>query len=91
MCKMAQCPYFDSQGFCGKRDVVSINESGMCSVLWKNGQPRSLSAPPGDSIYIKNIVTVLDADFKEIKEENNNEQSGKKTVNEESTQLQESG
>ncbi len=41
-CKMSGCPYYDINGFCAKPHLVAIDENGMCSVLWKNGQQRNL-------------------------------------------------
>lgn len=47
-CKVTQCPYYDNRGFCAKPSVVVIDEQGMCSVIWKKGQPRPLFMPIED-------------------------------------------
>ena len=39
-CKASKCPYW-SGGFCTKL-VVGIDEMGMCSMLWRRGQPKQL-------------------------------------------------
>jgi len=39
---MAQCPYYNDQGFCAKKTVLTIDENGMCNVLWRRGQQKIL-------------------------------------------------
>ncbi len=61
VCKMSQCPYY-SGGWCAKPDVVTIDERGMCSVLWKKGQPKLLKTPFTDEYYPKVKATIIEAD-----------------------------
>ena len=66
-CRMASCPYFNQQGFCTKLSVVSINEMGMCSVIWKKkGQQmemRQQVMPFTDEMYPKEHIVILDAEI----------------------------
>lgn len=60
-CKMIQCPYYDTRGFCAKPTVVSIDENGMCAVIWKRGQRRQLVYPFTDDMYLKKPIIIEDA------------------------------
>lgn len=63
VCKMTQCPYYDNRGFCAKPTMISIDENGMCSVLWKRGQQRQLIMPFDDSTYYrKDFIEIIDAE-----------------------------
>ena len=68
-CKMHQCPYY-FKGFCAKKTVVTIDEMGMCNVLWKKGQQRMLQTPFSETLYPKENVIIVEAgnDFREIKQ-----------------------
>lgn len=55
-CKMSQCPHYDINGFCAKPHLVSIDENGMCSVLWKNGQQRNLGVITREMYPKTNII-----------------------------------
>lgn len=61
VCKMPQCPYWDRQGFCGK-GVVKIDENGMCSVLWKHGQQRTIEGPITEERYRKHLMKIVDTE-----------------------------
>ena len=61
VCKMPQCPFWDNKGFCG-RGVVKIDENGMCSVLWKRGQQRSLEMPFTEEKYPKHLMNIVEAE-----------------------------
>lgn len=41
-CRMKQCCYHNENGFCAKPIAVSIDQMGMCSVLWRKGQQRQV-------------------------------------------------
>ena len=64
-CKVRNCPYYN-QNFCTKRDVVGIDEQGMCSVIWRKGTSRQLDPA---SEYFKESITIVDGKFEEIKQE----------------------
>lgn len=66
ICKMTQCPFHDSRGYCAKPSIVSIDEMGMCSVLWKRGQQRQLTFPFTENKYSKETMTIIDAEIKEL-------------------------
>lgn len=61
-CKMTKCPYYDDRGYCAKPTVVSIDEMGMCSVLWRKGQSRQLELPFTEELYPREQVTIVDAE-----------------------------
>lgn len=64
-CLAARCPYNDHNGFCGKPVMISINEMGACSVLWKGLQARSLAGPLDDKdLYTKEARIIEDAAIK---------------------------
>lgn len=65
-CKMAQCPYYDNRGFCAKTAVVSIDEMGMCSVLWRKGQRRQLAMPFNGEAYPRESINIVDAETEAI-------------------------
>ena len=62
-CKMTQCPYYNAEGFCSSK-LVNIDELGMCSVIWRQGQQRQFlklfSKEESD-----NTVNIVDGEFKE--------------------------
>ena len=58
-CKVNQCPYYNKQGFCVKKEVLMIDELGMCSVIWRKGQKRVLQTPFTDTLYPKEQLTIL--------------------------------
>lgn len=58
-CKVEQCPYYNKLGFCSKKEVLMIDESGMCSVLWRRGQQRILQTPYTDERYPKQDLKIL--------------------------------
>lgn len=62
-CKMAQCPYYDNRGYCAKPTVVSIDEMGMCSVLWRKGQQKQLMMPFTEEYYPREPITIIDAEI----------------------------
>ena len=79
-CKMAQCPYYNDQGFCAKKTVLTIDENGMCSVLWRRGQQRMLQTPFTEDRYPKEEITVLNVIKKQKAEEvENAEDQSKKS------------
>lgn len=63
-CRMTQCPYYDSRGFCAQPIALEIDQMGMCSVLWRKGQPRSINSSMG---ILKDPITVIDISNNEIK------------------------
>lgn len=65
-CKMTSCPYYDNRGFCAKKDVLNIDEMGMCSVLWKNGQQRLLQMPFTKQNYPREDVIIIDVAATEV-------------------------
>ena len=67
-CKMVQCPFNGGNGHCAKRTVVSIDENGMCSVIWKGGQGRELTQPFNDTNYPKDRLKIIEGQEKEVKE-----------------------
>ena len=60
-CKMVQCPYHDERGYCAKPTVVGIDQMGMCSMLWRKGQPRLLAMPFTEELYPKDPITIVNA------------------------------
>ena len=64
-CKVKNCPYYN-QNFCTKRDVVGIDEQGMCTMIWRKGAPRQLDPA---SQYFKESITIVDGKFEEIKQQ----------------------
>lgn len=73
-CKMGYCPYFDVRGLCGK-ELLAIDENGMCEVLWRGGQQKKLNGPPfAEELYPKKENLLFDADFEVITKEKENEE-----------------
>ena len=68
-CKMTQCPYHDSLGYCGKPLLICVDQMGMCSVIWKRGQQRQLVRPFSDENYKKKKINIIDGEIKEEKQE----------------------
>ena len=66
---MQQCPYYNNQGFCAKKTVLTIDEMGMCTVLWRRGQQRMLQPPFTDDRYPKQQITVINLIKKQKAEE----------------------
>ena len=57
---MISCPYYDSRGFCAKPVMISINESGMCDVIWKDGHLKTLVSPFTDeTLYRKELINLV--------------------------------
>ena len=84
VCKMAQCPYYDKRGYCAKSTVVSINQMGMCSVLWRRGQQKRLKMPFTEENYPKDPITIVDAEIiipNDIKEQMKEEDAGSRLEN----------
>ena len=81
-CRVNQCPYHNKNGFCSKFSVVSIDENGMCSVLWKGGQPRELTQPFNDINYPKNKLKIIEGQEKEVKEVDAARDQSKDSLNE---------
>lgn len=77
-CKMAHCPYYDNRGFCAKPSVVSIDQMGMCSVLWRRGQQRQLAMPFTEEMYPRELINIVDAEtvVSDSHEEENKEEAG---------------
>lgn len=66
-CKMSQCPYSNKWGFCAKPTVVNIDQMGMCSVLWKRGQQRSLTQQFMEQANKARIpIQIIEADFQVV-------------------------
>ena len=61
VCKMPQCPFWDKRGFCGK-GLIKFDENGMCSVLWKRGQRKSLDIPYTEDKYPKRLMKIVEAE-----------------------------
>ena len=61
-CRMTQCPYY-SNNFCGKPLAVTIDQMGMCSVLWRKGQRVPLKTPFTDQYYPRQSVEIIDAEI----------------------------
>lgn len=68
-CKMAQCPYHDPSGYCGKPLLICVDQMGMCNVIWKRGQRRQLVRPFSDENYKKKKINIIDGEIKEEKQE----------------------
>lgn len=62
VCKMSACQYCGKDGFCEK-ELVNIDENGMCKMLWKRGQQIPLDKPHP---FLKRTIEVEDAIFKDI-------------------------
>lgn len=62
-CRMTQCPYYDNRGCCAKPIAVSIDQMGMCSVLWRKGQPIQLQQPFTAQNYPRQQITIVDAEI----------------------------
>ncbi len=62
ICKMTQCPYYNQQGFCGKK-LLSIDMNGMCSTLWKKGQQRPIMGPITEQTYPRKSIEIVEAAF----------------------------
>ena len=73
-CKVNQCPYYKDE-FCIKSEVVGIDQNGMCGVLWRRGQQRTLQRPFTDELYPKKRINIVDAIKYEEKEESAEDQS----------------
>lgn len=83
-CKMVQCPYYNDQGFCAKKTVLTIDENGMCSVLWRRGQQKILQTPFTEDRYPKEEIIVLNVIKKQKAEEvEDAKDQSKKSVTEE--------
>lgn len=54
---MKQCPYHTKNDFCGRSQVVKIDELGTCSMIWKNGQRRPQIM---GEIYPKEEMKIID-------------------------------
>lgn len=53
VCKMLGCPYHQQQyGYCLK-EIVGIDEMGMCDVWWRHGQQKN---PRFDEIQKKEVI-----------------------------------
>lgn len=61
---MNQCPFIDN-GFCAKPGVVSIDEMGMCNIIWRKGQQRNYSIPFTDDIFHKEKIIIEEFEDKE--------------------------
>ena len=84
MCKTTKCPWQSGQ-FCTKL-VVGIDENGMCSVLWRRGQPRAVydtGFTPRQNIIIEeeeehrqeNLITDVPAHEQVVEKKNDEEES----------------
>lgn len=62
ICKMTQCPYSGGNGFCAKPTAVIIDQLGMCSVLWRKGQQRTLY----NDYYPREEVKIINAADEDI-------------------------
>lgn len=62
-CKMNQCPYYDVRGICAKQ-LLSIDENGMCETLWRRGQQRRMATPFTEEQYPKKEYAIFDVNFK---------------------------
>ena len=76
---MVQCPYYDNKGFCAKSEVISIDQLGMCSVLWKKGQQRvsPMSA-------MRKPIMIIDAkedEVRDVTKEESKEEAGSRLEN----------
>lgn len=65
-CKMSQCPYHDKYDFCARPTVVSIDQNGMCNVLWRKGQRRTSQMPFTEQFYPKDKVIIVEGAVKEV-------------------------
>ena len=63
VCKMTQCPYHDERGYCAKPTIISIDQMGMCSVLWRRGQQRQLMMPFTEELYPKDPITIINVEI----------------------------
>lgn len=61
-CKVVYCPYHGNDNFC-TRGTVSIDDNGMCAVVWKNGVQRNLYQPFNDINYPKHPIEVIDGQW----------------------------
>ena len=61
-CKMIKCPYY-SNGFCGKPIAITIDQMGMCDVLWRKGHKISLKTPFTNEYYPRQQIQIIDAEI----------------------------
>lgn len=54
-CKNIRCP-FHSEGFC-KNKSVRIDENGMCSEIWRKGQPSNI-VPAVEPVHLDSTLTL---------------------------------
>ncbi len=82
-CRMNQCPYHNENGFCG-RGITTIDQNGMCSILWLNGRQRDLRGSIESGAYQKEEIVVIDAEVQPLRsqEEINDEMVENEEVNE---------
>lgn len=57
-CKINGCPYNNKQGFCVKREILMIDQAGMCNFL-RLAQKRGLQTPFTDELYPKEQLIIL--------------------------------
>ena len=80
VCYVTNCPYYDS-GFCAKQ-VIKIDEQGMCNVIWKKGSPRSLQKPFTQQNYPRKKIEIENAEYYEIDDEENEILGEQENINE---------
>lgn len=53
-CEMKTCPFHGAEDFCQRRAVLRLDNQGMCSEMWQNGNLRWWRQPhPVDNIKEK--------------------------------------
>ena len=57
-CKMVECPFHTQDDFCEK-SIVTIDEMGMCKLIWWNGQQRRLKIPV-EEIYTREKMNIME-------------------------------
>ena len=63
-CRLEQCPY-NKYGFCGMK-ILSIDENGMCTNIWKNGHQMSKWRTDKDAAKEQDII-IEDVEYSSIK------------------------
>lgn len=74
-CKMVQCPYHDEYNFCARPTVVSIDQNGMCNVIWRKGQSRMQTISFTNQIYKKNPI-IVEEYINDVTKEESKEDAG---------------
>lgn len=61
-CKTTVCPYCNQFGLCEK-NTIGIDESGMCTEVWRKGQQIGFNRPASPSQHIVVIDRIFEEDL----------------------------